>query len=215
MLESINSQSVLLLIALDNDHVLLASEISKKNSAFRGARDNALAPQGQYASRPGLEPVDITSMLSGMHITSHPTPITSSQPVSVPLREDGIEWVVQAVLRPDLETGQIAEMIRPDHPCFNESREFARIWNIPDQAVDNHVKLACGYTKFPVILLLNPSPGHRRLSFDYMVRACPTLSWVQGVLQELELRLDDVIILDICTLLDKDFLDRMQDAGND
>jgi len=87
---------------------------------------------------------------------------------NLPPPEDEIYRVIRDVLTQDLET-ENNEMICPDHPCFDISREYARRWRISDQAIDNHIRLACGYLKFPVMMLLNPSPSHERFSFDEMV----------------------------------------------
>ena len=60
-------------------------------------------------------------------------------------------------------------------------------------------------------MLLNPSSNHETLGFDEMVQECNTLVWIRGVLREIGLTLADVIILDICTLLDDYRIKRMDE----
>lgn len=96
---------------------------------------------------------------------------------------------------------------------FNLARRFAEKWDIPDEAVNSHIQLACGYFKFPVILLLNPAPTHEFLPFNEMVDECNTLRWIEDTLHGIGLGLGDVIILDACTLLGSDRLRQLGRKG--
>jgi hypothetical protein len=176
---------------------------------------NTYHPPGP--SQPQIaQPIDdVTSLLSRTHLDNHPTATTALRRLNLPPPEDGIYQVIRDVLTQDLETENNNKMICPDHPCFDISREYARKWRISNQAIDNHIRLACGYLKFPVMMLLNPSPNHERLSFDEMVRECKTLVWIQGVLREIGLTLAEVIILDICTLLDDLRIGKMDENEKD
>ena len=162
------------------------------------------------------EPLDdVASLLSRMHLDNRPTATTALRRLNLPLPEDGIYRVIRDVLTQGLETENNNEMIRPDHPCFDKSWKYARRWRISNQAIDNHIRLACGYLKFPVMMLLNPSPNHETLSLDEMVRECKTLVWIRGILREIGLTLADVIILDICTLLDDRHIGKMDEDEKD
>ncbi|KAH6672842.1 hypothetical protein B0J14DRAFT_591839 [Halenospora varia] len=133
-------------------------------------------------------------------------------PVSAPPRQDAIHKVVQEVLTQDLKTlGN--EKLLPTDPVFDLARQFARSWNISDEAVNSHIKLACGYFKFPVILLLNPAPTHEFMPFDQMVDECKTLRWIEDVLYGIGLGLGDVIVLDACTLLGSDRIKQLGKEG--
>jgi hypothetical protein len=125
---------------------------------------------------------------------------------------DAIRHVIQEVLAQDLKAAR-GEKLQRDHPCFNFARQYAKKWAISDEAVQSHIMLACGYLKFPVILLLNPAPNHEDRPFDLMVKKCKTLRWIEDVLRDIGLELADVIILDACTLLSNDYIDELARIG--
>jgi hypothetical protein len=176
-------------------------------------------PPPQYA-RPGLSVQNDSSttdqpladLIGRLFIDERPsTQYYRPAPVSAPPRRDAIDEVVQDVLTRDLKTlGN--EKLLPTNPIFDRARQFARRWDISDEAVDSHIRLACGYFKFPVILLLNPAPTHEFLPFDQMVDECKTLRWIEDVLYGIGLELGDVIILDACTLLGSD---RIKELGRE
>jgi hypothetical protein len=116
------------------------------------------------------------------------------------------------VLAQDLKDPR-GEKLQPDHPCFQFARQYAKKWAISDEAVQSHIKLACGYLNFPVILLLNPAPTHEYLPFDQMVKNCKTLKWIEDILREIGLELADVIILDACTLLGNNKINELARVG--
>jgi hypothetical protein len=153
-----------------------------------------------------FEPVDnLASLLSHTHLISESSTkihreSTNPQRLNI-RRKDGIDLFIRDVLDQDLNVARGDEMLRPSHPCFDIARDYARKWGISDQAVNNLVELACGYLKFPVLILLNPSPKHETLGFAEMVGVCGTLDWIQKTLEDINLTLADVIILDICPLL--------------
>jgi hypothetical protein len=155
--------------------------------------------QSEY--QPG--PVDgLTSLLSKTHIDlDSPARIYHQPTITAPQLLHSIDVVIRNVLSQDLKTAESNEKLLPDHPCFHLARQYALKYGISDKAVDSHIKLACGYLKFPILMLLNPYPYHEVLSFDEMVRRCRTLGWLQEILQEINLKLGDIMILDVCTLL--------------
>jgi len=120
--------------------------------------------------------------------------------------------VVQEVLTRDLKTLGDKKLL-PTNPIFDRARQFAQRWDISDEAVNSHIQLACGYIKFPVILLLNPAPTHEFLPFESMVKECKTLCWIENVLHGIGLGLADVIILDACTLLDNSRIKQLGKEG--
>ncbi len=124
---------------------------------------------------------------------------------------DAIRHLIEEVLAQDLKAPR-GEKLQPDHPCFRFARQYAKKWDISDEAVESHIKLACGYLKFPVILLLNPAPTHE-LPFDQMVKNCKTLKWIEDVLGKIGLELADVIILDACTLLCNNYIKQFARQG--
>jgi len=147
---------------------------------------------------------DLINQLSDTRI-DEPLSAQDSRPAPVPAPpyQDPIVNVVQDVLTQDLRwLGN--EKLLPSDPVFNLARKFAKKWNISDDAVNSHISLACGFFKFPVLLLLNPAPTHEFLPFDQMVKECKTLRWIEDVLFKIHLGLGDVIILDACTLLSND-----------
>ncbi|KAH8651531.1 hypothetical protein BGZ60DRAFT_436578 [Tricladium varicosporioides] len=154
---------------------------------------------------------DLVGQLSETHIDEQPSAQHyQSTPILTP-HQDAIDEVVQEVLTRDLKTlGD--EKLLPTNSVFDLARDFAERWGISDEAVDSHIKLACGYFKFPVILLLNPAPKHESLAFDDMVKGCKTLRWIKDVLHTVGLKLGDVIILDACTLLGNH---RIKDLGEE
>lgn len=94
-----------------------------------------------------------------------------------------------------------SDIVQRDDACFGASKKFARRWDLPQRAVQNHITLACGRRTLPAIMLLNPSCQHEDLPFDKMVQNCPTLRWLSTIFRGLGIDLEDVIILDMCTLL--------------
>jgi hypothetical protein len=140
-----------------------------------------------------------------------PTPGYRLAPVSPPPPQDPIDEVVEEVLTRDLKKPGNKKLL-PTDPIFNLAHEFAERWDISDEAVDSHIKLACGYLKFPAILLLNPAPTHEIMPYDEMVAGCKTLRWIEDVLYKIGLELEDVIILDACTLLGSD---RIRELGRE
>jgi hypothetical protein len=164
----------------------------------------ALSTAAQHISRTnsGSQTIDdLTTQLSRTRINPRPSPEDRQPPtITAAQHKDAIEQVICEVLAPDLKAAG-SEKLLPNHPCFDLARQYAKKWHISDEAVESHIKLACGYLKFPVMMLLNPAPAHELLPFDKMVDGCKTLRWIEDVLYGIGLELADVIILDICTLL--------------
>jgi hypothetical protein len=156
---------------------------------------------------------DLIGQFSETRINQRPsTPDYRPAPVSPPPRQDAIYEVVQEVLTRDLKTPG-DEKLLPTDPVFDLARQFAQRWDVSDEAVNSHIRLACGYFKFPIISLLNPAPTHEFLPFDQMVDECKTLRWIEDVLYGIGLELRDVIILDACTLLGSDRIKRLGKQG--
>lgn len=156
---------------------------------------------------------DLTTQLCRTHIDPRPS-TKEHQPATVRATQhkDAIDQVIREVLTWDLKAAG-SEQLLPNHPCFDLARQYAKKWHISDEAVKSHIKLACGYLKFPVMMLLNPAPTHEYLPFDKMVDECITLRWIEDVLYGIGLELADVIILDTCTLLSKDRIRQLDEEG--
>jgi hypothetical protein len=168
--------------------------------------------QNDSSGKPADPLADLIGQFSETRIDQRPpTPDGRPAPVSPPPPQDPIDEVVEEVLTRDLKKAG-NEKLLPTDPIFDLAHKFAERWDISDEAVDSHIKLACGYLKFPVILLLNPAPTHEIMPYDEMVTGCKTLRWIEDVLYKIGLELEDVIILDACTLLGSD---RIRELGRE
>ena len=157
---------------------------------------------------------DLTIRLSRTRIgTTLSTKSQAHSTITVAKYNKAIDEVVHEVLDPVLQIAD-SEKLLPNHPCFDLARQYAKKWDISNEAVQSHIKLACGYLNFPVILLLNPAPTHEHLPFDQMVGECRTLKWIENVLEGIGLELADVMILDACTLLSNDYIRQLEEEGN-
>jgi hypothetical protein len=179
----------------------------------------SLSIASQHASHRGSkyesvdELVDVTNLLSRTHLgLGHLSKEPRSSAVKATQYKAPLDQVLHEVLPRDLKVAG-SEKLLPNHPCFEPARRYAKKWQISDYALDSHIKLACGYLKFPVILLLNPAPNHESLPFDQMVDECKTLRWIQDVLHGIGLDLADVMILDACTLLSNDYIKDLEKEG--
>jgi len=127
--------------------------------------------------------------------------------------QTGWESALQAGLR-DAETHTAIKA--NDSRLLQPAQEFCRRWRIPEQAATNFAHLTCGQTRFPVILLQNPTNMHDSQTFEEMIEECKTLKWLRGTLQLCELRIQDVIILDICPLISQAWIEaRTEDEAED
>jgi hypothetical protein len=108
---------------------------------------------------------------------------------------------------------------KPAQPYATEDREqvfksiledladtFCERWGISYQAADNFVSLTLGRLTLPVIVVQNPANNHDWADFDGMVEYSPTLSWIEKKLHENGLSIDDIIILDVCPLISKQWV---------
>jgi hypothetical protein len=156
---------------------------------------------------------DLTTQLSQTFLnTTRSTEAHQLATVTGTQRKDAIDQVITSVLTQNLQAAGSGKLLA-DHPCFDHVRQYARKWHISDEAVNSNIRLACGYLKFPVIMLLNPAPKHESLPFDTMVTRCKTLRWIEDVLFGIGLSLADVIILDICPLLGSDRIKQLDEEG--
>ncbi|KAG8158309.1 hypothetical protein KVR01_012070 [Diaporthe batatas] len=107
--------------------------------------------------------------------------------------------------------------IGDDHECFelDSVKKFCT-----DYAIDlegnpwkNFKRLLSGYQDLPFIILQNPTNAH---IYEYEeMKKCPTLQWISEVLAEIGLALEDIVIIDICSLLSEDDLKRMASQSSD
>lgn len=107
--------------------------------------------------------------------------------------------------------------IRPDHECFNlESvvafREKHNI-DVNSNRWINFKQLLCGCQDLPFIILQNPAKSHVK---DYReMKKCPTMKWLSTTLEEIGLTLEEVVVLDVCSLLSDDDLKEMDKRSQD
>lgn len=118
---------------------------------------------------------------------------------------------VEESLSPSLKSKRKLRYIGEDHECFEldsvvSFREEYGI-KLDSNPWKNFKRLLCGYQDLPFIVLQNPTRKHV-LDYEEMKR-CPTLQWISVVLGEIGLTLEDVVVVDICSLLSDDDLDRM------
>lgn len=118
---------------------------------------------------------------------------------------------VEENLSPSLEANEEPRYIGEDHQCFELDsvvtlcEEFGI--KVDSNPWKNFKRLLCGYRDLPFIILQNPTRQHV-LEYEEM-KQCPTLQWISDVLGEIGLPLEDVVIVDICSLLSDDDLARM------
>jgi hypothetical protein len=189
---------------------------SAAGKRFDSTRLSMSAREQQSARTATYDPLsidDLTTQFSQTRIGTRQSTKRHGYPsATVTEQADAIRRVLEEVLAQDLKAAR-GERLQPDHPCFQFARQYAKKWAISENAVQSHIKLACGYLMFPVILLLNPAPTHENLPFDQMAKKCKTLRWIEDVLRDIGLELADVIILDACTLLSNDYIKELARLG--
>lgn len=125
----------------------------------------------------------------------------------IPSRQRSVEENLNPSLKSEGDRGYIGE----DHECFKldsvvKFREEFEI-KLDSNPWKNFKRLLCGYQHLPFIILQNPTRKHT-LEYEEM-KQCPTLQWISDVLGEIGLTLEDVVIVDICSLFSDNDLDRM------
>ncbi|POS74001.1 hypothetical protein DHEL01_v207609 [Diaporthe helianthi] len=107
--------------------------------------------------------------------------------------------------------------IRDDNECFKlESvARFCKDYDIEldGNRWDNFKRLLSGCQDLPFIILQNPTNAHI-YEYDEM-KKCPTIQWISDVLAEIGLTLEDVVIVDICSLLSDHDLRQLSDEGSE
>lgn len=118
---------------------------------------------------------------------------------------------VEDNLGPSLKSNGERSHIGEGHECFEldsvvKFREEYEI-KLDGNPWKNFKRLLCGYQDLPFIILQNPTWKH---VFEYEeMKQCRTVQWISDVLEEIGLTLEDVVIVDICSLFSDDDLDRM------
>ncbi|KAJ5956845.1 hypothetical protein N7501_011124 [Penicillium viridicatum] len=120
-----------------------------------------------------------------------------------------LDELIKTTFQPALHTQKILEPIVPTHPFFDRAKELHQKHEWPEERFENFQRLLCGTRNFPCILLLNPK--NDLFPFDEMVEATPTLTWLENTLEEIGLRLDDVIIMDLFPMLTNEWLEEHPD----
>lgn len=107
--------------------------------------------------------------------------------------------------------------IRPDHECFTLDsvvafREEHNI-DVNSNRWDNFKQLLCGCQDLPFIILQNPAKSHVK---DYReMKKCRTMKWLSTTLEDIGLTLEEVVVLDVCSLLSDDDLNEMDRRSQD
>ncbi|EJP62187.1 hypothetical protein CRV24_007073 [Beauveria bassiana] len=116
--------------------------------------------------------------------------------------------VVDEVLIPDLRERRLT-LITSDNPCFRPARHLGKKYSIDKTSnrYTNFVRSLRGYKEYPFILLQNPSNFHDQ-PFEEMKR-CSTIDFITTRLRENGLDIDEVPIIDICSLFSDDDLRSM------
>ncbi|KAJ5421053.1 hypothetical protein N7465_003572 [Penicillium sp. CMV-2018d] len=120
-----------------------------------------------------------------------------------------LDEFVKTTFQPTLHNQINLEPIVPTHSFFDRAKELHQKHEWPEERFENFQRLLCGTRNFPCILLLNPK--NDLLPFDEMVKATPTLTWLENTLEEIGLRLDDVIIMDLFPMLTDEWLEEHPD----
>ncbi|KAK2016893.1 hypothetical protein LZ32DRAFT_614785 [Colletotrichum eremochloae] len=119
-------------------------------------------------------------------------------------------WVVDSVLLPILQATDRPDFIKEDDDCFAIAGELRDEYKIPPEKWLNFVRLLCGCRQLPLILLQNPSNYHWK-SYEEMIQ-CYTIDYISQLLKKYSLSLEQVSILDVCSLFSDDDLKAMDDA---
>jgi hypothetical protein len=120
-----------------------------------------------------------------------------------------LDQLIKTTLQPALHSQKILEPIVSTHSFFDRAKELHQKHGWPEERFENFQRLLCETRNFPYILLLNPKNDH--LPFDEMVGATRTLKWLENILEEIGLRLDDVIIMDSFHMLTNERLEEHSD----
>lgn len=101
--------------------------------------------------------------------------------------------------------------IGDDNECFklDSVKKFCEDYDIglDSNQWKNFKRLLSGCQDLPFIILQNPTNAHI-YEYDEM-KKCPTLQWISDVLTEIGLTLEDIVIVDICSLLSENDLKQM------
>lgn len=162
--------------------------------------------------------LDAETVLTCLHAVipkNNPAPGVDSRIPSSPAHGDNHkpsrQRAVEENLSPLLKSKRKLRYIGEDNECFEldsvvSFREEYEI-KLDSNPWKNFKRLLCGYQDLPFIILQNPTRKHVH-EYEEMKR-CPTLQWISDVLEEIGLTLEDVVIMDICSLFSDDDLDRM------
>lgn len=128
-----------------------------------------------------------------------------------PKREESVHKHLSPNLQQNWNARGKVRFVTEDHPCFKLPNllAFREEYNIQSNPWNHFVRLLCGCVDLPIIILQNPSNNHLQ-EYDE-ANLCPALEWILKALEhdEIGLSLDDVIIMDICSLLSDNDLHRM------
>ncbi|KAI3396762.1 hypothetical protein diail_11724 [Diaporthe ilicicola] len=152
-------------------------------------------------------PAIVTNKINAKDIGSQIPAFSTSKDHRILSRQKDVEDALSPLLKSQTRLRYIDE----EHECF-ELESVVAFREQYDIKLDgnpwkNFKRLLCGSQDLPFIILLNPTTEHE---FEYeRMKKCPTLEWITEVLGEIGLALENVVIVDICSLLSDNDLRRM------
>lgn len=152
-------------------------------------------------------PIESNSKTAARDVDSRIPSSSAHEDHRIPSRQRAVE----ENLSPPLKSNGEPRYIGDDHQCF----ELTSVVTIREEfgikfdsnPWKNFKRLLCGHRDLPFIILQNPTRKHV-LEYEEM-KQCPTLQWISDVLGEIGLTLEDVVIVDICSLFSDVDLARM------
>lgn len=121
-----------------------------------------------------------------------------------------LEALLKKTIQPALDVQKELERILPTDPWFARAERLRKKYELPKIGFQNFQRLLCGVRNFPFVLLQNPKNDH--LEFKNMVRRTKTLDWLEKVLEEVGIKLDDIIIMDMFPMLTDRWVDQHSDV---
>ncbi|KAJ5687305.1 hypothetical protein N7536_009924 [Penicillium majusculum] len=110
-----------------------------------------------------------------------------------------LDVLLKKKIQPALEVQKEIERILPTDPYFARAEKLREKYKLSPKGFGNFRKLLCGVRTFPCILLQNPINDH--LEYKSMVTKTRTLGWLETELQMVQIKLEDIIIIDLFPML--------------
>lgn len=115
-----------------------------------------------------------------------------------------LDVLLKKKIQPALEVQKEIERILPTDPYFARAEKLREKYKLSPKGFGNFRKLLCGVRTFPCILLQNPINDH--LEYKSMVTKTRTLGWLETELQMVQIKLEDIIIIDLFPMLTDEWI---------